>query len=244
MTRKVCVLGCGPAGMMVAHAATLRGCQVTIFSQYKPSVIGGAQYLHQAIPEATGDEPDGVVELVKLGTRRRYAERVYGDPDAPTSWDDYSAGEHKVWNMRRAYSWLWYKYESRIVDVTVTPDKLARLGRGYFAILSTIPRHVFCTKPEEHTYTSQNVWITDDDIVADNTIVMNGEEGPWYRACKIFETPGVEWPSPQAGAVKVIKPLRTDCDCHQSVLKFGRYGLWRKGVLIHDAFNEAYGALA
>ena len=34
------------------------------------------------------------------------------------------------------------------------------------------------------------------------------------------------------------KPIATNCDCFPNVIRAGRFGTWKKGVLTHDAmFN-------
>src|SRR5262245_15995908 len=83
---RVVVLGCGPAGLLAAHAASLYGCDVRILSIRQPSIISGAQFLHEHIPGVTGDI-DGHVLFMKAGTAGGYAKKVYGNSRIPTSWD-------------------------------------------------------------------------------------------------------------------------------------------------------------
>ncbi|HEY7420289.1 MAG TPA: hypothetical protein VH593_34240, partial [Ktedonobacteraceae bacterium] len=80
------VLGCGPAGLLAAHACSLNGADVRIFSLKRPSYISGAQYLHQAIPGLSG-APDGDIMITKVGTREGYAKKVYGNANKATSWE-------------------------------------------------------------------------------------------------------------------------------------------------------------
>jgi len=37
----------------------------------------------------------------------------------------------------------------------------------------------------------------------------------------------------------VEKPIRTSCRCFPDVHRMGRYGKWKKGVLSHEAWEEA-----
>lgn len=246
---EVAVLGCGPAGLLAAHAVSLEGLQPRIFSMYRRSPIGGAQYLHAPIPELTGDEPDGYVTFVKDGTRDGYAKKVYGRPDAEVSWDLFEAGDHQVWNMRLAYDLLWQRYERHITDAQVHPRHLDGLARLFPLTLSCIPAKTLCMLPGRHRFTDQLVYISTGDEQApprDMTIVYNGElDIPWYRGSRIFNTPGVEWPEAPEGlaAHRIHKPLWTNCDCHPDLVRLGRYGAWQKSLLIHDAFFGAQRAV-
>jgi hypothetical protein len=38
---------------------------------------------------------------------------------------------------------------------------------------------------------------------------------------------------------RVRKPLETDCTCWPKVVRAGRFGQWRKGVLTHHAYEMA-----
>jgi len=55
---RIAVLGCGPAGLMSAHAAmvaTESEADLAIFSTKRKSPLYGAQYLHQPIPFVSAD---------------------------------------------------------------------------------------------------------------------------------------------------------------------------------------------
>lgn len=249
-SNKVAVLGCGPAGLLAAHAVQIAGLSPDIFSVYKPSPIGGAQFLHRAIPGITDEEPDGKVYFVHVGTEMGYAQKVYGHPEAPTSWDAYRDGEHDVWNMRRAYARLWAGYEDKIIDGALDADKVEAISRSYPLTLSTVPLKAICG--QRHEFTGQDVWITEEDRFTDeNMIVYNGlSEAPWYRASRIFGVSGVEYPSEMAAVslwpkspVRITKPLKNNCTCHPEVTMLGRYGKWQKGELIHHAYEGALKAI-
>ena len=63
---KVAVLGCGPAGLFACHAAVRGGAEVDVYSQKKRSEIGGAQYLHQHVPDVTGTEPEAMITFAQM----------------------------------------------------------------------------------------------------------------------------------------------------------------------------------
>lgn len=245
---EVAVLGCGPAGMMAAHACARAGVDFTIISNKARSKIGGAQYLHKAIPGATFTQPDGVVNFYRQGHPQVYASKVYGDPCAPTSWDSFDPGAHDIWNMQRAYETLWAVYHTEIHNQVITEESQVRsLLDRYDMILSTIPRIILC-QSGHHTFTKQDVWIDVDpgSQIDEDSIIYNGQRNvPWYRASNIFGVSSVEYgenPGPSEAVVRVQKPLVSDCDCWVGTDQFvplGRYGMWQKGILIHDAFDMA-----
>lgn len=240
---RVHVLGCGPAGLLVAHAALQRGHAVTIVSKKVKSPIGGAQFLHSAIPELTEEEPDGSVEFIHWGDEKNYAKKVYQDPSAPTSWGNYS-GDVPIWNMRKAYNELWDRYNDNIVNREVTTQDLAQHRTDdTHLIFSTIPRPVLCTHLGQHHFKKQEVWLTyEQGKPAPNLILYNGDpEYSWYRYSALFSWYSTEWPHepPNAQTKKISKPLSHGCDCFPDIHKLGRYGRWEKGVLIHDAYWQA-----
>lgn len=235
---RIHVLGCGPSGLLVAHAGVQAGHDVTIYSQKKKSHIGGAQFLHTAIPDLTDDNPEDVVTFEYRGTAEGYAQKVYGSPKADTSWDTY-AGTVPIWNMRRAYDDLWKRYESLIIDRSLTPHEVAELQDSVSTVISTIPRKALCMR--DHRFTSQQVHIWYElGALKDNRIIYNGiPDVPWYRASNLFSWESVEYPSlaPHGSNTRAVyKPLETDCDCLPEIVKLGRYGRWEKGVLIHHAY--------
>lgn len=244
---KVAVLGCGPAGLLAAHAVHEAGEQVTIYSIKKPSPIGGAQYLHRAIPGLTTDRPDGLVNFLHIGEEKIYAAKVYGDPNAETSWGEYQDGLHEIWNMHAVYNKAWSRYEHMIIDVAVRWDDLQRIQEQYDLILSAVPLKGLCYK--NHRFASQDVWITHSASFpgsVENLIIYNGATNTeWYRSSRIFGHGGTEWPEKPEGqsSVKITKPLYTNCDCWSGMYRLGRYGAWKKKLLIHDAYEAAQFAL-
>jgi threonine dehydrogenase-like Zn-dependent dehydrogenase len=238
---KVLVLGCGPAGMLAAHAAKLCDQSVTIISEKQPSFIAGAQFLHTAIPGLTLNEPDGQVTFVHKGTKEQYAQKVYGDPEAPCSWDTYPDGAVDIWNLQRHYLYLWELYEHMVTDGNVFPAMIFNAAMEDFdVILSTIPLQVLFP---DANYTSERVRIADEVVCSDQKIVYSGRgSDPWYRASNIFSNAFVEYPDGPAfpGARFVRKPLSNDVvNPHGRLHLLGRYGKWQKGVNVDDAFREA-----
>ena len=245
----VAILGCGPAGLLAAHAAHESGAEVTIYSMKKPSPIGGAQFLHRSIPGLTSENPDGLVNFLHVGDPAVYAEKVYGDPKAETSWGSYADGHHEIWNMHQAYQKLWRRYEHLIIDWEVSPDFLKKLMASFDVVMSAIPLRSLCVATDTHKFESQRVYISSKASfpgTVENLIIYNGSpKTDWYRSSRIFGHGGTEWSGSPGGSdlTKIHKPLRTDCTCWPTVHRLGRYGAWKKNLLIHHAFEAALAAM-
>lgn len=243
----IVVFGCGPAGLLAAQAASTTGQDVHIISLKKPSIMRGAMYVHKEIPDITY-EPNGVLKYVKVGTKEGYAKKVYGDPEAPCSWDRYE-GEYTFWSMPAVYEVLWQKWEEKIYDQRVNAKvfRELRLTPQVQLIINSVPLQQLCRHPDLYQWESERVYITDHSIVNEDTILYNGLEGdPWYRSSTICGHRSTEYPADQApDALEhgffVTKPLRTTCDiprAYQHVLCVGRYGKWAKDELVHDAYYD------
>lgn len=241
MSEAVFVLGCGPAGLLAAHAAALAGREPVILSRKVKSEIGGAQYLHSAIPGIANEHDAFECLLVKRGDAEGYAEKVYGEKEHPTSWQKYEQGVHMIWNMRAAYDRLWAEYHNQIQNVEITPAGLEDMAKQEF-VVSTIPKIATCPDPEDYDWHSQDVWIQYGERVRGceanpMTFIMSGEPwDSWYRQSNLFGWQGIEYSHLVPGSVKIKKPVSTTYPGVPGVLHMGRYGEWRKDVLIHDVF--------
>jgi hypothetical protein len=241
----IAVLGCGPAGLLVAHACAMADKDFVIFSRKQRSRIGGAQFLHTPIPELTGEAADTFLNFLFWGDIEGYAQKVYGDPQADVSWGSYEPGFHAAWNMQAAYDKLWAMYAREIVDTDLNPLMMEAISADHAQVFSTVPLPSLCFDPT-HRFFSQDVWIVDGGGAPHDSVIYNGLANiSWYRECRIFGTGFQEWPyEPRAlQSVKISKPLRTNCDCWHHAYKFGRYGKFQKKVLINHAFEEARDAL-
>lgn len=263
----VCVLGCGPAGLLAAHAATQCGHEVEIISKKQPSVITGAQYLHERIEGITEREPEQLW-YAKVGTAAGYAAKVYGKHDHPTSWHVFPDGPQDAWPLGAAYAQLRHMYWDKVMDIwelggdggvqqgEITAPDIMGLCDKYDQVLCTIPAQGLCHR-HEHQFEGQQVLIMKAPVLpVQNLIIYNGRDGePWYRTSNIFgycsseyslAVPAVrnrvEQLTDGLGGWRGIKPVSTDCDCHQDWTNFhrlGRFGKWQKGVLVTDAYREA-----
>lgn len=257
------VLGCGPAGLMAAHAIALSGRPVTIFSQpneegeMKKSILGGAQFLHMPIVGVNDIEPDVTIRYELHGDADTYRRKVYGDdPMIPFVSMQYleDKREQKAWNLQATYDRLWEMLAvDRMQRAIVTPAWL-EANKDYFeVIVSSLPATTLCLShhglsKEMHHFIRQQVLISGECILdgLENTIVYDGtKDRSWYRCSNLFGHGGTEWSSigprpPVADVVRINKPIRTNCDCHPKVIRVGRYGEYKKGVLTHHAFYKVW----
>lgn len=216
MTKSVAILGCGPAGLLVAHAAKLCGWDFEIYSKKQKSQLFGAQYLHEPIPEITGTDPeDGAVMLRYRidGGVTGYRHKVYGATwDGTVSPEDYLE-EHHAWDIRSAYDKLWFEYGHLVREFDVdqlywgegmSPMQGTEYDLGlsrHDLVISTIPRTVW--DRNDLNFEKTYVWALGDgdyERVHMNrpdpfTVVCDGtKENQWYRVSNIFGFCTMEWP--------------------------------------------------
>jgi len=252
---QVAVLGCGPAGLLAAHALKRNNHEPIILSKKVKSTIFGAQYLHRPIPGITSETPDFNVHVWKIGTKEGYAEKVYGDRNAEVSWDSFHPGEYAAWDMRQAYDKLWEMYDSQIFEAPINgAGDVIHLMENYPVIFCSIPRNLMCRGG--HEFKGQPIQVLhghSDDSPAMNEMIYNGSEGEetdptWYRFSNINGYRAWEYREGQARTVYGgdryqlslgIKPLSNKCDCWPSLQRIGRFGKWEKGELTHHAFEDA-----
>lgn len=255
------VIGCGPAGLMAAHAATQNGHNVTIFSKrLEKSHLYGSQYLHEQIPGIYCGQPAAVEYALVGGDLAQYRQKVYGE-----KWDgDVSPGTldqfHKAWDIRTAYDNLWTLHHGRIVHLNLDQrgDENLRVINAIgekldlAMIISSVPRTVW--DADDSNFRSSEVWAIGDapaenrlcpiQPARDNRIVCDASEGTgWYRLSKVFGHTTAEFPlrrkPPIPGVAKVLKPLDHRSTKGDFMVHVGRYGEWRKGVLSTDAYKKA-----
>lgn len=249
------VLGCGPAGLLTAHALVSSHlfANVRIISRKVKSEIRGAQYLHREIPGIYIGEPARIKQVL-MGTAETYARRVYAEQYSPLAVNSavlYS-GSRQGYDMRLVYDELWEKYSELITYYSLENESDVRgvLGTLQFPyVFCSIPRRAVCVGG--HRFDSKMVYASASDTLMpnaeDNTILLNGlkDSYHWYRMSKIFGFTTMEWPAaknppPFRAVGSLEKPLRTDCDCWPDMQFVGRYGRWEKGVLADSAFYDTW----
>lgn len=270
--KRVYVLGAGPAGLLAAHAAESKGYEVVIFTAPdfggtpRKSELWGCQYLHEPIPGVTGRGERAWVSYELAGDVEAYRAKVYGDAwQGSVSPDEFGPEEpHAAWSLRNAYDRLWTNWLPRIVPNGMTPQSAVALAADKEAVvLCSVPAPALCLDMENHKFPSQSIWAMGSKgledaqqrlpyVAPDNTVLCNGNDAPrWYRAATVFGHSTLEWPAgkkpPISGVAAVSKPLSTECTCHlgdgSRWLRVGRFGQWKKGVLVHTAYFDVMGWL-
>lgn len=261
------ILGCGPAGLAAAHAAAEAGEDVYVLSKKRKSYMFGAQYLHAPIPGISSGNPV-IVKYTLRGTTEDYRRKVYGERyDGTVSPEDLPT-YHDAWDLRSAYDQMWDKYNSVIQDCQINARWMSIFmnSGGPKRVISSVPAPLLCQKPTEHQFSHIRIWAAGEapeigkkfprnpetkllEIsgipLQESSVICNAEKDPfWYRASLIFGRGTVEWPFdpgfflPEEDGALVRKPINTTCDCWPQVLRVGRYGTWRKGVLVHHAYRD------
>lgn len=292
---RVAILGCGPTGLLAAHACNMSDVQFDIYSTKRKSELYGSQYLHEPIPGlefACG--PETPVKYVVLGTPEEYRRKTHGK-----WWDGQAAPEefepdHVAWDIRQVYNALWNLYWRKINDFSIpTPEQqwnqFAEFGEPsdppypdeyvmeeingqfYDLIISTVPRNIWRREGDEFIFSEgwalgdapeRGILVEDildqisgeKEYLPDNTIICDGTaEVPWTRLSRVHGYTTVEWPhhipQPHPKASMVVKPLSYTPGTRQqpvpsdSWLHVGRYGEWKKGVVVTDAYHQVEKAL-
>jgi hypothetical protein len=267
MTKSVAILGCGPAGLLVAHAAEISGWNFRIYSKKQKSKLYGAQYLHQAIPQLDCGPPT-LVRYALRGTPEEYRRKVYGaEWDGTVSPEDFLE-EHYVWDIRYTYDGIWDRYQDEIESWDFIGKEQYNnyyLTYKHDLVISTVPRKIWAEPGD--VFESTKVWAlgdTEDERVRmfrppEDMVFCDGtDEHTWYRVSNIFGYCTMEWPydplhkinsrltlkPPMRGTSVVEKPLRHNSKAAADFVHVGRYGAWQKGILTTDAFFESMKVLA
>ncbi len=238
--RRIAVLGCGPAGLLAAHAVTQAGHVPVVYSLKKKSLMPGTMYVHEPIEGVTESEPDGCVTITHEGTRDGYARKVYGREDAPVSWDTFTPERYRAWSMAKLYDRLWDMYGEAVRNCDVRDIDLDFLQRSSELVISAIPMRALCYN-QFHFFNGTQIWITEEAWrdCPEDTIIYNGEDHvPWYRTSRIFGHGALESTVKMPGCFSGVKPLSTNCDCYPEIKRVGRFGQWKKGVLVHHAYHQ------
>ncbi|MBK8246368.1 MAG: hypothetical protein IPK85_03075 [Gemmatimonadetes bacterium] len=165
---KIAILGCGPSGLVAAHAASRLKIdkRVCVFSRKERSPIYGAQYLHQPIPgtmSGHGIDPE-IIRYIMQGEPESYLRKVYADAWDGTINDDLRDQAHVAWDLRSTYDELWFRYESLVIDYDIPrrPDGIESclnpLFESFDLVVNTIPRPVLCLQPRQHQFRSVDIW--------------------------------------------------------------------------------------
>ncbi len=268
----VAIFGAGPAGLLAAHAVALAGRTPLIFSAsanegygVEKSKISGATYLHAPIPDVTRAVPDNQVRFKKIGTQGGYAQKVYGDRNATCSWDKFEDDTLRdAWSLSQVYDDLWERYRSQIVPYELNFEAAEAMIDLYPLVVSTIPAPALCQG--KCKFESRSVWIEPThrefcEQIGDPVVIYNGlSEFRYSRTSLLFGHGATEWPElperyedkpgrydPDSAReddwVEGTKPTANHCDCLPEIVRAGRFGEWKPGVLTHHAFEKVWGLM-
>lgn len=257
--QKFGILGCGPSGLLAAHAVARAGFVPLIFSVKQPSRQYGAQWLHSSIPGITPDLPEGEVTYLLNGTKAAYSTKVYGASQAESSFGEFEGdGEtQEIWDLRKAYKKLWDLYEPHIFNAYITPRFLGSLIEDGVADywITSMPLRNICMAVGIHEFHSAPVWVAPrlpaglnpEPMEGMDFVLYNGyDDGDYYRASRVFGHSTSEYPfrfgsnPPDVpGLWLVDKPISTTCTCWLAIERLGRFGQWQKGVLTSHVYQQA-----
>lgn len=238
---EIAIIGCGPAGLLAAHAVARAGHVPVVYSnRVQRSPMAGGVYLHEPVPGLAMDHEPHHITFHKQGKSEVYATKVYGTPEARTSWLRLQEGPHPAWPLAPVYDLLWALYGGSEVHTLAVDHKLAgRLVREYPLVVNSAPMYHLCRG--DHSFPTRPVWYVDDapGWVPPNTMIYNGnEEVKWFRTSDVFGKRLTEFSMHVPLAVRTgIKVQATTCTCHPDILRVGRWGTWTPGVLLHHAFR-------
>src|SRR4051812_13279456 len=177
---QVAVLGSGPAGLLAALAVKHAGQDPIIFAKGEKSAMFGAMYLHRAIPGIhEQDHPDFDIDVMKVGSKEGYAYNVYGDRDAPCSWEQFESGYTPGWDLRKTYDFLWDEMLPKIRVFELNAQHIGSICANYPLVLSTMPAPAYCV--QGHTFEKQDIWVVHgegthliEDVNDGNIMYYNG----------------------------------------------------------------------
>lgn len=261
---KVAILGAGPAGLISAYAAERNELEPVIYAEHRrPSVVNDDMFLQQPLP---GFEVpylgNALIDYIKWGHRELYAEKVYGSPDAPVSWDNVVWGRHPAWWLKPIYAELWERYAGNITETIVTPSVAAVIAKNYHVTISTLPAPVLCGFPEQHVFSERATWLARRknqyggyyDKRERQEMIYNGDpaQARWFRHTNLNgwltweygEVPPESEVSKDCPVMPGKKFLSNTCNCHPGIQRVGRWARWERGILNHHTYSSATGILA
>jgi hypothetical protein len=249
---KVCIIGCGPAGLAAAHAAAGLGADIKIIAPKIQTQQRGPVMLHRPIPGINTEQPDGYVrQIVVGGSILDYRLKLYGDVNISISGDILDPGFH-TWRLDLAYDKMWLMYSGFIEDREVRPYEPDGLCSSYDLVVNTAPASALCMyRGRGHDFKSVPIalyFVVSYMDQPDNTVIYNAyPDILWVRSSSIFGNKVTEYKPEDLGGLKpdliIHKPLSTNCNCHPRVLRTGRFGKWHNETWIDHAYYETRDAL-
>jgi len=246
---KVIVLGCGPAGLAAAHAASGLSADVRIIAPKSQTSQNGPIFLNTPIPGISTDHPQGYIrQFVIGGSIVDYGVKLYGDVNISITRDGHLRTGIHTWSIQEAYDKMWGMYASLIEDREVKPDEVDDLVAQADLVVSTAPLNKLCEAGHDFIYQPvAMVFHSSYPGQPENTVIFNAyPEVPWVRSARMFgyETTEFMVENIPAEPYRIVKkPIRTNCTCHPRVLRVGRFGTWDNMAWIDTAYIDTRTAL-
>jgi hypothetical protein len=259
---QVAILGAGPAGMMAAHAVARNGHEPVLFAEYRlPSHVNHDMFILKPFPGV--GSPHSSVWYDKIGRPEGYAEKCYGNEDAPTSWERIGSGSGSIWWLSEVYDSLWSMYHVQVMAKLITDDVIEDIKDDYPLVISTLPATAICRDLEGHLFGAVDTWLARDESDyqltrqrVDNYLAYNGSLEPgWYRYSSLrgirtweyASDPLLVYPREIGEGTPILTGKKfTDntCSCHPGVHRVGRWAQWKRGVLNHHPYEQTTAILA
>jgi len=192
--------------------------------------------------------PSVKITYAKLGNREEYAQKIYGkgfDP-ANTSWDLFPAGTRNGWPLHKIYEMLHERLDLRVMEVH--RSDMLELVRQYGLVFNSAPAALFAERDDTPVEVlTERVWIKTEPVDAPlgHPGIIVYEASPAMAHYRYSFLEGRDsWEFPEAhgdpgGGVLVSKPLSiSHPPMSKGIVPIGRYGQWKKGVLVDSVFGE------
>lgn len=259
--KRAVVLGCGPAGLFAAWAFKRAGWEVQVFSKKRRSELYGAQYLLSPIPDLTAEAQPTEITFELKGSWEDSTRKVYGHSKPMLTWEEYLAPRRHGWDLRQSYYAAWGIlfddiHDSGTYESADMKDLVQSLqSREVGMVVSSLPAKTMCRGG--HGFEAQGLWTIGDAPergifcpipCPKNTVVVNGElQTGLSRVSNVFGYKTAEWPDrrkpPIPNLARVENPMATNCDCWPEIVRVGRFGVWSRSELSHNAYYRVANAL-
>lgn len=247
---RIAVVGAGPSGLMAAWAAMQQGHSVDLFDKNHEVVARshGVFYLHDPCDLPTLPRQEMITGVMGYyyqnmldwsEIRRRYAQKVYGDPDQAVSID---SSVRTIYHAGVAIQWLKELLTPRIFAEAISGYKgLLDLLQTYHRVIVTAPARAFLGGD----FKSSTVWVRHAEVgqVAERGFCFyNVGEANWCRWSCSFGVMATEYMTQVPGSIQVRKVITADRKLFEAapseILWTGRYGAWDKSLLTHTTYRD------
>lgn len=235
----VAILGTDPDALIAADTAVIAGHAVMLYGpRPRPDRTSPAEYLTSPVP---GVNVKGIALARHLvGTVADWRRKVYDrDAESPAVLAERVDGPPLIaWPLKNIYRVLCSTYGNLIVGPVPTPLVPWLAFNKADVVMSSLPAPQLCVA--DHGFISASSWQSTEFPVGQwwpqlrpPYVIHNGIASPsWHTATSLDDDEMVvEWPDarkpPISNLAKVVRPIRTNCDCAPDVVRLGRLAQWR-----------------